>query len=261
MAVMGAPSTLSDDDRREHWERTTEWPLTITALVFLLAYAWPILDPRLPPSRESLTEVVGWVAWAAFAVDYVVRLVLSTHRWDFVRRNLLDLAVVALPLLRPLRLLRLVTLLVALNRRAGGSLRGRVSIYVAGSALMAMFVAALGVLDAERNATGANIRSFGDALWWSAETVTTVGYGDRYPVTTEGRIIAAGLMLGGIALIGTVTATLASWIIERVRQIEDSAQAATSSDVQALREEVERLRDALATAGAIPTGAGTNRDD
>jgi voltage-gated potassium channel Kch len=56
-------------------------------------------------------------------------------------------------------------------------------------------------LDAERADARANIRSFDDALWWSATTITTVGYGDHYPVTAQGRLVAAGLMLGGIALL------------------------------------------------------------
>ncbi|WP_262500266.1 hypothetical protein [Phycicoccus endophyticus] len=116
---------MSDDARREQWERAGEWPLTIAALVFLLAYAWPILDPQLSSTWVTVTEVLSWVAWTMFAVDYLVRLRLAHHRLAFVRANLLDLAVVVLPLLRPLRLLRLVTLLGVLNRKAGGSLRGR----------------------------------------------------------------------------------------------------------------------------------------
>jgi hypothetical protein len=84
------------------------------------------------------------------------------------------------------------------------------------------FVAALAALDAERGDPDANILDFGDALWWAITTMTTVGYGDRYPVTTTGRIVAGGLMVGGIALLGTVTATLASLLIERVA---DESQA------------------------------------
>lgn len=236
---------MSDDARRIRWERAGEWPLTVAALVFLLAYAWPILDPGLPETVVMTTEVLAWTAWAAFAVDYAVRLGLAEHRTRFVRTNLLDLAVVLLPLLRPLRLLRLITLLAVLNRKAGGSLRGRVSVYVGGAAVMTMFVAALAVLDAERGAEGATIDGFGDAMWWAATTVTTVGYGDRFPVTPEGRLVAVGLMLAGIALIGVITATLASWLVERVQEIEDTARAATSRDVQELRDEVARLRAAL----------------
>src|SRR6185437_17060771 len=110
-----------------------------------------------------------------------------------------------------------------LNRRATDSLRGKVAIYVAGATVIVLFCAALAVLDAERRNAHANITTFGDALWWASTTVMTVGYGDRFPVTVAGRFVAVGLMLGGIALLGVVTASIASWLIGRVRDAEASA--------------------------------------
>jgi voltage-gated potassium channel len=175
-----------------------------------------------------------------------VRLFLAERRGVFVRTHLFDLAVIVLPLLRPLRLLRLVTLLTVLNRYAGDSLRGRVATYVGGATVLVLFVAALAALDAERGRAGSNIETFGDALWWSFATVTTVGYGDRFPVTTTGRLVAVVLMLAGIALLGVVTASLASWLIERVQQVEDESQTATRRDVAALAAEVSALRDEIA---------------
>lgn len=237
----------SDESRRGRWEERADWPLTAAAMLFLAAYAWPILEPSLPSAWQNVCHLVAWIAWATFAVDYVVRFALSTNRATFVRRNILDLAVVALPILRPLRLLRLVTLLSVLNRYAGGSLRGRVAIYVAGATSLILFVASLAALDAERSAPGANIQTFGDALWWAMTTVTTVGYGDRFPVTGTGRFVAAGLMLSGIALLGIVTASLASWLLDKVREVEAELQAATRRDVDALAAEVRALRRDLDT--------------
>ncbi len=75
-----------------------------------------------------------------------------------------------------------------------------------------------------------------------ATTITTVGYGDRYPTTAEGRVVAFGLMLAGIALLGVVTATLASWIIARVREENEAERAATWAQVEALISEVRLLR-------------------
>jgi voltage-gated potassium channel len=237
--------TMSDEFRRQRWEVKAEWPLTITAILFLIAYAAPILRPDLADPIPVICQVVTWAAWAAFVMDYAARLALSRDRAGFVRGNLLDLAIVALPLLRPLRLLRLVVLLSVLNRYAGGSLRGRVAVYVVGSTSLILFVASLAILNAERGAKGATITTFGDALWWAMATVTTVGYGDRYPITTEGRFIAGGLMLAGIALLGIVTASLASWLLERVREVEEQTQAATRADVIALTAEVRALRAEL----------------
>jgi voltage-gated potassium channel len=239
-------ATTLDDPRRERWEEATDWILTTAALLFLLAYAWPIIDPDL---ADPWPTVLGWVtvtAWVWFAVDFGARMWLSDHRRRFVRTHLVDLAVIVLPLLRPLRLLRLVTLLNVLNRHAGRSLRGRVAVYVVGATTLVMFIAALAVLDVERGQPDANIDGFGDALWWSFATVTTVGYGDRFPVTGEGRAIAAGLMLTGIALLGVITATFASWLVERVQQAGEESEAVTRRDLQALTAEVARLRALVA---------------
>lgn len=223
------------------WEQRAEWPLAAIALAFLIAYAVPILHPALDPRLRALCRVVNLAAWVLFALDYAVRLGLARHRWHYWSRHLPDLAVIALPILRPLRLLRLVMLLKVLNRSATDSLRGRIAIYVAGASTLLIFCAALAVLDAERGHPGTNITTFGDALWWSAATVTTVGYGDRFPVTTQGRLVAAGLMVGGIALLGVITASIASWLIDKVREADEETAAATRRDVKALAAQVSDL--------------------
>jgi len=243
--------TMTNESRRRRWEQRADWPLTITAVVFLAAYAAPILWPDLVSPWLTICERVTWAAWGLFVVDYVARLALSLDRAAFMRSNLFDLAVVALPLLRPLRLLRLVTLLSVLNRNVGGSMRGRVAVYVTGATSLILLIASLAVLDAERGAKGATITTFGDATWWAFTTVTTVGYGDRYPITGQGRFIAGALMLAGIALLGIVTASLASWLIDKVREVEEHTQAATRADVTALAVEVRALRQELALRDSV----------
>lgn len=141
----------------------------------------------------------------------------------YVMRHWYDVVLIAAPMLRPLRLLRLLAFARILHRSAVGGLAGRVSVYVFGVALMAVGLGALAVLDAERGAPEANITSAGDALWWACTTVTTVGYGDRFPVTTEGRIVAVALMLVGIAVVGSVTAVIAAWLIESVEHDKPDA--------------------------------------
>jgi voltage-gated potassium channel len=217
----------------------------VAAVAFLVAYAWPILQPDLSAAGLRACEVVTWLAWAAFAVDYVARVALAPDKGRYVVRHLHDLAVIALPLLRPLRLLRLITVLGALNRHAGSSLRGRVAVYVAGATTLLSGIAALAMLDAERHSSNANITSIGDALWWAMTTISTVGYGDRYPTTPEGRLIAVSLMLAGIALLGVVTATFASWLVDRVRAENAADRAATVAHVEELMAEVRALREEL----------------
>ncbi len=236
-------AVMSHSVRR--WDRALDAPLTISTVLFLIAYAWPILDVGLSEGWQRFCSVVVWGTWVLLCVDFVVRLVMSSDRGAFLRSNPIDLATVVLPLLRPLRLLRLVTLLSALNRYAGNSLRGKVGIYLVGSVVLLVFVGALAVLDAERGGEG-SIQSFGDAIWWALATITTVGYGDIYPVTTVGRSVAVLLMFGGIATLGVVTASFASWLVQRVSEIEESSQTATRADVERLAAEVKALREVIA---------------
>ncbi|CAD6001965.1 potassium channel family protein [Agreia sp. COWG] len=234
------------------WQKITEWPLTVSAILFLIAYAWEIIAQLTGPA-ETLAEVVIQATWLLFVVDYVVSLVLAENRARWFVRHLFDLLVVVLPLLRPLRLLRLLTFLSVLNRSMGNAVRGKVVVYVIGAASLVVFVAALAALDAERNSPGATITTFGDALWWAVVTITTVGYGDLSPVTIEGRMIAVALMIGGIGLLGVVTATLASWIVERVARKDEDQQAATRLELRTLTEEIAQLRRDLHSDGGRET--------
>jgi voltage-gated potassium channel len=250
--MLSLAETSGSASRLDRWAAAAEWPLMVAALAFLGAYAWPILDRELPAGALLACAAITWVAWAAFGIDYVARVVLAADRRRYILRHLHDLAVIPLPLLRPLRLLRLVTVIGALNRRAGSSLRGRVVVYVAGSTTLLTVVAALAMLDAERDAANANITTIGDAMWWAITTITTVGYGDRYPTTTPGRAIAVGLMIAGIALLGVVTATLASWLVEQVSAENAAERTATAAQVDALMAEVRALRgQGLHAAGRV----------
>lgn len=202
--------------RVQRWERRTEIPLLLLALAFLVAYAIPVVDAGVDDGIESFLRVVSWSVWAAFAVDFAARLYLADQRANYARSHWYDVALVVVPMLRPLRLLRLLALARVLNRSAAGSLVGKVTTYAAGVAIMSVGLGALAALDAEQDVQGANITTFGDAIWWAATTVTTVGYGDRFPVTTEGRVIAVGLMIVGIGLVGAVTASVAAWMVGQV---------------------------------------------
>lgn len=258
-------STTSEPTRVERWEAASEWPLAAVAALFLAAYAWPILDNHLHSFWRSMCRIIDYGAWLVFVIDYGTRLSIAQHRAHYFLRNLFDLAIIALPVLRPLRLLRLVMLLRVLNRRATDSLRGRVAVYTAGGAAILLFCGALAVLDAERHARGTNITTFGDALWWALTTVSTVGYGDHYPVSTEGRFVAAGLMVGGIALLGVVTASFATWLVDRVRETEYDAQAATRGEIAAVMAEIgvlsARLDHLHPTETAVIRRAFANRDN
>jgi voltage-gated potassium channel len=217
----GAALLCGGMSRVERWERRAEVPLLLLALAFLIAYAWPVLNEGLAPGLQDFLGTVSWAVWAAFGFDFAARLYLADDRRTYAARHWYDVLLIALPMLRPLRLLRLLALARVLNRSAAGSLVGQVATYVIGAAAGAMALGAIAVLDAEQDAQGANIKTFGDALWWAATTVTTVGYGDRYPVTTSGRFIAVGLMVVGIAMVGAVTASVAAWLVGQVQRQQE----------------------------------------
>jgi voltage-gated potassium channel len=229
---------------QERWQRIAEWPLTAAAILFLVCYTLEVIGDLSGPGAV-ITDALIAATWVIFLVDYIANLVLAPQRWRWFRTHVMDLLIVVLPVLRPLRLLRLVTLLRVLQRTAGTAFRGRIILYVAGASVLLIYLAALATLDAERSAPGATITTFGNALWWAFVTITTVGYGDFSPITITGRLIAGGLMLGGVALLGIVTATLASWIVERVATKEEDEQAATRGEIRALTQQVARLQGSL----------------
>lgn len=208
----------------ERWDRLVEWPLATASVVFLAVYAWLVIG-RPGEAGQALALAVTGAVWLVFAIDYVVRLRLVPDRQRWILRNLHLLALVALPFFRPLYLLRLVALLGALGRVTSTAFRGRVTLYVVASTALIVAIGSLAVLDAEQDAPGALITTYGDALWWAMTTVTTVGYGDLYPVTVAGRVLAVFLMLTGVALVGAVTATLASWFVERVQAAREAEKA------------------------------------
>lgn len=248
------------ETRLRWWERRTEWPMVGLSVLFLGLYAWMVLDTGLTPTSRQRIDAVMWVLWAAFAVDYLVRLGLARRRLRFVLHNAFDLLVLLLPLLRQLRVLRLVVVLLTLNRRVQARVRGQVVLYVSGAVVLLGLSAALAVLEVERTAPDAKITGFADALWWTMTTVTTVGYGDYYPVTGQGKLIAAGLMIAGIALLGVVTGSIASWFVDRFGGLEQSVSASADAtrrldaesdrlraEIVVLREEITALRTELSS--------------
>ncbi|MFH0516964.1 potassium channel family protein [Streptomyces sp. M41] len=206
---------MDDDSPSARWEQRTEIPLFLASLVFLALYATRVLADGLPTGWRTLCWVTMVVLWMLFAVDYLMRWHLSGQRFPrFVRTHFLHTVVVILPLLRPLRI---VPLYDAIQHRQGEprlSLHARVIAYASLSTLLLGFAGALAVFQQERGAPGATMRTFGDAVWWAASTLSTVGYGDITPVTTGGRAIAMGMMAGGLALLGAVTGSFSSWLLQ-----------------------------------------------
>jgi voltage-gated potassium channel len=208
-------------DAYDRFSAAVEVPLTVLAVLWLPVLIVPLVA-RIPGSAAAALSAIDYLVWAAFVVEYLVKLYLAPSRWAFARRHIIDLVVIAVPVLRPLRVLRLLRVITF--ARAGlvfTSALKRARELLTHHGLHFVLLAVLAIVVAgsaaefafEQHAPGASIHSFGDALWWAIVTVTTVGYGDTFPVTAGGRGIAVVLMLTGIGLVGVLSAAVASYFV------------------------------------------------
>ncbi|WP_084497233.1 potassium channel family protein [Nocardia amamiensis] len=241
--------------RRQAWERATNAPMIVLALCFVGVYAWHVLDTGASPELDVWLTRADVGIWMVFAADFAIRLWLSTNRWRFVRTHPLELLIVLLPPFRPVRLLRAALLLVdTVNRRS--ATRARMAVFVGTSSVLVILLCSLAFFDAEYGVQDSKIDSFGDALWWSMVSVTTVGYGDVYPVTAEGRFVSLILMTFGIGLISFAIGTTTSWVMDQLRSIETSTER-TDIEISLLAEEVRALRAEIAALASSAAGTPT----
>lgn len=204
----------------EKYKRAAFWPMSTLSLLFLFVFCASNFRLPISESNPALFNQLDNLIWAVFALDYCIMLMLSDSRKSFIRSHFLDLIVVALPFLRVLRIGLLVLMLVKMLGQLKNRILISVPVYALVTSILFVTLGAASVYDAEYQAEGSNIRSIEDSFWWAAVTIFTVGYGDRFPVTTEGRIYGVALMACGIAIVGTITATLAGWLISQIKEVE-----------------------------------------
>lgn len=242
---------------REHLTRFADkLDLPVGLLAILVIPALVIEDHASAPELLRVAFAINWIVWIAFCSEFALRFA-GTPTWQTVRANWFDVLLIGLspPFLVPqylqatrsLRLVRLLRLLRLMRLGAVAALGLRYSRkffvhrkfhFVGLVAVAVVLLGALGIFLVEGD-TNASAKTYGDALWWSIVTATTVGYGDVSPATTEGRIIAIFLMLTGIGVIGVFTATVASFFFE-------NQQAATPvPDVEARLNAIEAKLDQL----------------
>ena len=215
-------------------ERLTELPLLLLSFAMIPLLLGPMMW-ELSDYDETLFFTLDVFIWALFAADLLVKLAIAPDRLAYARQHWLEVLVVLIPFIRPLRILRLFVF----GARAFGGARRLVNVdFLLVYAIGMVIVAATVVTSVERGQD--SITSFPDALWWSFVTVTTVGYGDLSPVTPMGRAVAVVLMLVGIGLFGGLTANLASVIVRSDEHVEENVEALIE-EVRALREQVGGL--------------------
>ena len=177
----------------------------------------------LPPETSTLLNYIDNTICAFFFLEFCVRFYQAENKWVFMRWGWIDL-ISSIPMvdflragrvLRLIRLLRLIRAFRSIHQLLHHIFRNKAQGAFTSVSILAVLLiifSAIGILQVEKD-PNSNIKTAEDALWWAYVTITTVGYGDKYPVTTEGRLIAVVLMTGGVGLFGTFTAYVASWFV------------------------------------------------
>jgi voltage-gated potassium channel len=223
--------------------------LILILSVYILIALFVQAIVHLTPTTQEILNVVDTVICFIFIVDFFINLYYAKPRSSYLKWGWIDLissipmlgafrwgrAVRAIRILRLLRGIRSTKVIIQylLENRAESAFTAAtlVSITLA-------FWASITILHLE-TVPEANIKSAEDALWWAATTMTTVGYGDKYPVTTEGRVLGFILMVCGVGLFGTFTGYVASWFLQGRRKMTQTLS--TGEEIQQLREEIKRL--------------------
>lgn len=224
------------------WEDRTSTPMFVASVLYLLAFAAPIMSTRIQEPYDGYLNIIQMILWGLFAADYCVRLYLAPRRLYFITHNLMNLAIVLLPAWRIVSFLAMIHLTANRQYKRLSELAMKLFGYTA--IFIIMF--ALAIYSVESSEPGSLIRDLPTAYWWTFTTLATVGYGDVYPVTGIGRVIAVVVMLYGVGLVAVATGALASWIIEKIGGVEEQEHPATKADVDDLRQEISELRALLA---------------
>lgn len=269
---MSPPQGLRRSDRvpssRLRWrtlrqlERHLGVPMAVLGLIWLALFV-----VEMTRGRDPLLTGIATAIWILFVIDFVIRLLLAPNRWAYLRGNWLTALSLVVPALRTGRLvaaaralrvarvgrgMRLVRAITSLNRGMGAlgeTMERRGAVYVLLLAAAVTFAGAAGMYALEpRTATpeGPGFHNYGDALWWTAMIVTTMGSA-YWPSTPEGRILAFLLSLFAIGVFGYVTATLASFFIGR--DASASRGVAGTHELRAVRRELAELRREVADQG------------
>jgi voltage-gated potassium channel len=249
------------DSRLDRWRvlaRLEEWlhtPMLLLSVVWLAVVVLQLLNK----TDNVLLDVVATGIYGVFIVEFVVRFVLAPDKRVFLRHNWLTLIALVVPAFRMFRVIgalriagglrgvRLVQVIYTANRSMTTlktTLARRKFGYVVGLTLLVMFLGAAGMFYLEpADEVRGGFTSYWDALWWTGMLLTTIG-SQFWPVTPEGRLLAFGISLYGVAVLGYLAATLASFFIGRDAQ-EPAAPLAGADDIQELRKEIAALREVL----------------
>jgi voltage-gated potassium channel len=201
-----------------YWENL----LTVLALVYLTAFSYPAFVSEISTTTQSRLEIIQWSTWTLFAVDVVYGVYRAENKKDYLKSHPLEILSIGLPFLRPLRLLRVISFGALVIQKIAVGRQLAITFKVFLFSILVAYIAAIQITITERDVDSSNIKNIGDGLWWAITTITTVGYGDKFPTTSTGRVLAVGLMLVGISLMGVITASVAAWFVKMSQDDSES---------------------------------------
>lgn len=227
------------------YEQRTSGLMLGLAFAYIAIYAVEVLATGLNAGLLAVITVIGNIIWASFIIDLAIRTYLAPNRWMYLAKHPIDVLAVVLPMFRAFRVLRIITAGQWILTRGSHVAIGRTAAAITAGVALVALVGALAILDAERSDPASTIDSFGSAVWWAFVTLSTVGYGDVYPVTGTGRAVAVMMMVVGVALLGLVSATLASSLLVRLRGEEKTDQQQLLERIDGLEAKVDELTGLL----------------
>lgn len=241
-----------------------ELVVLVLSLYSLGALTAELLLPLSAETRRVLDRADDFVC-AVFLLDFFVHLALAPSKKDFWKLGWIDL-LSSIPevswlrwgrVFRVFRILRAMRSFTAVAAHFATDRAKGTFVLVGLMSLIAVLFATISVYELERGMAGSNIHSAGDALWWAFATITTIGYGDHYPVTVAGRVVAVVLVVFGLSFFGTFTAYVASFFLERAQLKEETEIQHLIREVRKLREKVEALEAARPGGAVSPPSAAS----
>jgi voltage-gated potassium channel len=239
---MAVNPTTENEAREERSRKVTAYDLVIGILaIFSLILLIPIYFGNLSSEDVLILTYLEYALCVVFLLDFFRSLRLAQDKWGYFLKGggwldlLGSIPISAFAIFRVARLFRIVRLL---RRMTGGELRrmftGRIAqntlLFTLVVALVLVFTISWLVLLAEQGASNANIKTYHEAVWWAFVTITTVGYGDYYPVTGWGQSLAVILMFFGLGIIGVLSSYLASTFISLQRRRKERTIGGNEQD-------------------------------
>lgn len=257
------PQELSDDPQKDlpGNERITIFQFFLVILsIYVLVSLFIEFMFDLSPEMDELMDHIDAFVCVIFLIDFFVRLYQAPSKKAFLKWGWIDF-VSSIPMLQSFRagslfrIFRFVRVIMRLMRVARsirviwrylfGKRSQNTFITVASVSCLLMMTGSVLVFNVERGVEGSNIKTPSDAIWWTIVTITTVGYGDRYPVTDGGRMIAAVLMVAGVGLFGTFTGFVASMFVEPDIKREESELRLLVEEIKSLKGKMESMESKM----------------